>query len=67
MDQPNPSNPNPTPNYQDSFESTLPVENSEDQQKDTARKRIFWLFIILCLIEVGFLAWEIVDLVLVLK
>ncbi|OPZ37688.1 MAG: hypothetical protein BWY98_00034 [Tenericutes bacterium ADurb.BinA155] len=60
------NNSNPTP--QDSFVSTLPVEaDDQEAQKGVARTRVFWLFVFFSLIVLGFLIWEIADLVLALK
>jgi len=62
----------PTNNFEDegpnAFVSTSSqVDPDVQAQKDTARRRLFWVLVFVCLVIAGLLAWEITDQILALK
>jgi len=65
--QPQPTN-NSDDDAQNAFISTAPIGDPDTQnQKDTARRRLFWFLVCICVIVAGLLAWEITEQILTLQ
>lgn len=57
-------NPNQTPeDGENLFIDTRPLPEPEQARKNIAHKRIFFLLIALCVVVVGFIVWEVVDII----